>query len=634
MNRKIRTTVILILSLLTLTSCFANVTIDTQKTMPPINPNLFGQFLEHLGQGVYGGIWAEIVRDRKFFYPVDAKNIYPVETKNFFWSSTNPACKATMDKTNPYTGQHTPALNLPGNLAAGIIQKNITFIKDKDYTGRIILAGENFTGQVQLKLTFSDNLKITETITIGKITAEYVKYPFKFTAPVDTANGSLEILSSGKGTLKIGTLSIMPADNIYGFRPDVIDLMKKLNSPIYRWPGGGFVGIFKWQESIGDIDKRPPQDRMECDPIEPGDMGIHEFIKMCQLLNAEPFLAVDSGTASTVEEIAAEVEYCNGPIDTPMGKLRAQHGSPLPYDIHYWAVGNEVYGDWQKGYMKIGPYTKKHNALVKAMKKVDPSICAVAVGHVGDWTIDMFKNCADNIDMMSEHFYTYKKDNTVDHVFAMLKDFRRFVEAHRKYRKEIPQLAGKKIPVTIDEWNYFWDEPFDFGRLGRRFYLRDALGCAAGLHELFRSTDVVDMANYAQTINVIGCIKVTPTTSFLSVTALPLIMYRHHFGTIPVTVENLPEGIDIMAAWTADKKALTIGVVNAHDQQKTINLDIKGAKLLSKGTVFQFTGQGPRDLNNVENPNNIEIQTSQAPQFKGQLTVPKLSATIFRYDCE
>ena len=46
------------------------VTIDATKPGEPIAPLVYGQFIEHLGRCIYGGLWAEMLEDRKFFYPV------------------------------------------------------------------------------------------------------------------------------------------------------------------------------------------------------------------------------------------------------------------------------------------------------------------------------------------------------------------------------------------------------------------------------------------------------------------------------------------------------------------------------------------------------------------------------------
>ena len=51
--------------------------IDASKTSAPINPNLYGMFIEHAGSLVYRGMWAEMLDDRKFCNPIAAESAEP-----------------------------------------------------------------------------------------------------------------------------------------------------------------------------------------------------------------------------------------------------------------------------------------------------------------------------------------------------------------------------------------------------------------------------------------------------------------------------------------------------------------------------------------------------------------------------
>ena len=81
------------------------------------------------------------------------------------------------------------------------------------------------------------------------------------------------------------------------------------------------------------------------------------------------------------------------------------------------------------------------------------------------------------------------------------------------------------IRIALDEWNY-WYGPHLYGELGTRYFHKDGLGIAAGLHEMIRNTDLMFMANYAQTVNVIGAIKTTTTGAELETTGLVRKLYR------------------------------------------------------------------------------------------------------------
>ena len=151
----------------------------------------------------------------------------------------------------------------------------------------------------------------------------------------------------------------------------------------------------------------------------------------------------------------------------------------------------------------------------------------------------MLKHCAGHMDLMSEHFYCHSKPDLAAHVRQIPDKVRRKVAAHRDYRKRFDALKGKDIRIALDEWNY-WYGPDVFGEIGTRYFLRDALGIAAGLNEMARSSDMIFMANYAQTVNVIGCIKTSKTAASFETTGLVLKLYRKHFGVLPVATQSRP----------------------------------------------------------------------------------------------
>ena len=123
---------------------------------------------------------------------------------------------------------------------------------------------------------------------------KYAKRSFKFTAGADTTKGKLEI-KVADGACFVGTVSLMPADNIEGMRADTLAVLKELNAPLYRWPGGNFVSGYDWRDGIGDRDKRPPRTNPAWTGVEHNDFGIHEFVHFCRLINAEPLVTVNTG---------------------------------------------------------------------------------------------------------------------------------------------------------------------------------------------------------------------------------------------------------------------------------------------------------------------------------------------------
>ncbi|GAF68393.1 unnamed protein product, partial [marine sediment metagenome] len=385
-----------------------------------------------------------------------------------------------------------------------------------------------------------------------------------------------------------------------------------------------------WRDGIGKRDKRPPRKNPAWKGIEHNDVGIHEYLELMELIAAEPFIAVNTGLG-TVEEVAEEVEYCNGPADTPMGRLRSRNGHPEPFNVKWWAVGNEMYGSWQLGHMPLEEYVKKHNRVAEAMWNVDRSIQLVGVGEAGEWSETMLKVCSDHMNLISEHIYCRERPDVIEHTRQLSQQIKRKVNAHRKYREEIEGLAGKDIRIAMDEWN-FWYGDYLYGELGVRYHLKDGLGVAIGLHELFRNSDLYFMANYAQTVNVIGCIKTTPTAAGFATTGLPLKLYRRYFGTIPIAISEVTGNLDIAAAWTTDKKAITVAIVNPTEGAELVMVDFGETVLKENGKKWTIRHSDPEIYNEPGKKPNVSIQEEDIILTKNELNIPSFSIVMYRLE--
>ncbi|MBN2321359.1 MAG: alpha-N-arabinofuranosidase [Acidobacteria bacterium] len=621
------------------------VKIDALETGEPISRYVYGQFIEHLGRCIYGGLWAEMLEDRKFFYPVTGEapawEMYTPGPRSWDgeghpyellvrspWMILGDASAVTMEKENSYVGEQTPRIHLPGNgKQAGIQQERLGLIAGKHYTGRIVLAGDPTAAPIEVSLAWGGGAGDRDTVTIESLGSGYATIPLFYTAKGTTDNGRLEIVGKGKGGFLIGTVSLMPADNIRGWRHDTVALLKELNAPVYRWPGGNFVSGYEWKEGIGNPDKRPPRKNPAWKGVEHNDVGIHEFMDLCREIDAEPFIAVNTGLGGA-EGAAEEVEYVNGAPDTPMGALRAKNGHPNPFGVKWWAIGNEMFGDWQLGHMPLSDYLKKHRKVVDAIRAVDPTIEPIAVGQVGEWSREMLANCADHMSLISEHLYWQDRDDVEAHVAQLPQGIRRVADAHRKYREELPSLADKDIRIALDEWNY-WYGGNEYGELGVRYFLQDALGAAAGLHEMFRQSDIFFMANYAQTVNVIGAIKTTKTDAEFETTGLVLKLYRQRFGEIPVRISGDFGSLDIAAAWTEDRNALTVAVVNPASEPRSLILEVEGARIRQQARRWEITGENRWDYNAPGRKRNVDIKSTTLDITGNRIEVSPLSVTLY-----
>ena len=606
------------------------VVIDAAKKGENISPYIYGQFIEHLGRCIYGGIWAEVLEDRKFH---DMPG-----TKDSPWSVLClQGSRFEMDVKEPFVGEHTPKFDLGKKTSSAfLLQGNLKFKSNTKYVGYIWLKCSEGIESVQVGLTGASGFKTTEYFEstpqpVPVKVGDYYKHEFTFEKV--GSEGALQISAHGTGTVHLGCVSLMPADNVKGMRADTLTLLKELDSPVYRWPGGNFVSGYDWNDGIGDRDRRPPRKNPAWKGIEHNDFGLDEFMVFCRELGTEPYIAVNTGNGE-VDNAIAELEYTNGTADTPQGKRRANNGHVEPYNVKFWGIGNEMFGNWQIGHMPVEEYAKKNNKFVDAFRKVDPKLVLIAVGEIGKWDETIMRKCADHMDLVSEHFYigdwNYNKNWTIpEHVEALPAYIKRICDEHRKYRKDFPELKGKDIRIAMDEWNY-WYGPHVFGELGTRYFVKDGLGIAAGLHEYFRNSDLVYMANYAQTVNVIGCIKTSQTNAQFETTGLVLKLYRQHFGTKPFAVDS-PKPLDVAAALTEDGKILTVGIVNPTDKNADLNMSFNNIKTGDIVNRYEIVGKDPMDFNDPDQPRKIDIvEVKNSSNISREITVEPYSVTLLK----
>ncbi|MBN2506257.1 MAG: alpha-N-arabinofuranosidase [Verrucomicrobia bacterium] len=606
------------------------ITVDAARAGEPMSPRIYGQFIEHLGRCIYGGIWAEMLEDRKFYHAVSAdyrpyrslqNTAFPVVGASP-WRITGSAEGVTMDADKPFVGKHTPRIKA----GSGLRQEDLGVTEGKAYVGYAWLKAADAGGAgVEVFLQWGEGEGGRQAVALEAAGGEYRKLAFRFVAGATTDKASLGVVVR-RGVVLLGTISLMPGDHVEGMRADTLGLLRELAAPIYRWPGGNFVSGYDWRDGVGDRDRRPPRTNPAWTGVEHNDFGMHEFIRFCALVQAEPWITVNTGFGDAYSA-AAQLEYCNGAAETPHGGQRVANGAAAPFGVRYWGIGNEMWGAWQLGYMKLEHYILKQNWVVDKMRGVDPTILCISSGNAGPWSTGLLKGCANHMDFIAEHFYCQERSDLAAHVRQIPDAIRRKAEFHRRARRELRELEGKDIRIAMTEWNY-WYGPHVFGELGTRYFLKDALGIAAGLHEFARQSDIIDSAFYAQTVNVIGCIKTSRRNAAWETTGLVLQLYRQRFGDVPLaTTATGP--LDAQAAWGKDRAVLTLGVVNPGLEALRVPLEVNGARLAGTGTQYTIAGTDPMAHNDPDLPPRVRIEQQPLRGIGQSLTVPPCSVTVF-----
>lgn len=669
-------------------------TLNASKINEPISKYDYGMFIEHLGNIINHGLWSEMLDDRKFYYPVNSveeKEPSAPPTRMKFlrlkkWRPIGPDEFVVMDHDHPYVGEQSPEVRLESKTLHGIQQSGLVLRKGKAYTGRVVMAGSP-GAVVKVSLVWGPDPKDRQTVSVASLHRTFTKFPLKFTAAADTEEGRLEISGTGTGFFSVGAVSLMPADNLHGFRPDTTGLLRQLDSGFYRLPGGNYISGYDWQDAIGDPDKRPPTFDHAWNVMQPNDVGIDEFMELCKILNVDPYITVNAGFGDD-HSAAEQVEYANGSIHTRMGALRAANGHPEPYRVKYWNIGNEPYGNWQLGRTALRYFVIKHNAFAKAMRKVDPSIIIVASGAMpdqmtvtnsarratgktqaeygtdGDWTGGLLDKSWGYFEGLSDHWYCYSgkrfdwdagKDNPflydqnpfiavdeslIDWARRPSNRMREKVEAWEEYKKRFPAMADKKIFLAIDEW----------ATSGMLPNLRLALSYAMAMQEMFRHTDFIKMSAFTFATSTLDY---NGTDAIFNTTGLMFKLYRERFGTLPIEVTgNSPQPapkwpvggdqpavnagsptypLDLVAAFTADRKFLTVAVVNPTTSAEQLDLNFQGVHLKGQSRMWQMTGASVDAANLLGQKPQVETVETDLPEVPTTLSVAPISINIYEF---
>jgi alpha-N-arabinofuranosidase len=656
-------------------------TVLADSTHAPISPYLYGQFLEHIGGIINRGLWAEMLDDRKFYHPIVATEPPPTRPGPAFarrWTAIGPTTAISMDSGRAFTGAHSPRVTLDAAEPRGVRQAGLALVRGKSYVGRVALAADG-SARVTVALVWGANPADRQAVTIDLLSRDWVTYPLSFTAGADAEDAQLEITATGGGSVRVGAVSLMPADNVGGFRREVVAALRSLRSGVYRFPGGNFVSAHDWRNAIGDRDRRPPIFDPVWNTVQPNDVGTDEFLTLCGLLGVEPYITVNAGFGD--ERSAADlVEYANGSPLSPMGRLRAANGHPEPYHVRFWGVGNEAWGSWQFGAMSLEQFVVKHNRFADAMRAVDSTIVLIASGQApdgmtgsgesqkrtgrivpedlgpADWTGGLLRHSLDHLDMVSEHYYSYgnrrfdvttgrsvpldPNEPLVDWMRRPANHVRSKAEAYQHYRELIPALRARPVPVAMSEWAYAGGSPGGY---------KVVPAYAWAFHEMFRFSRLYQMANFTFATSLLSASR---DQAVLNPAGLLFKLYRDHFGTIPVTVAgNAPQSapryppggeeplinagsptfpLDVAAAWDGDRTALTVAVINPTESEQTMDLSFQGVRLTGTGTRWRMAPERLEARIVVGEPPEVQVEEEPVTRLPPRLTFPRFSVTLYR----
>lgn len=307
-----------------------------------------------------------------------------------------------------------------------------------------------------------------------------------------------------------------------GFRDDVKKLIRELNIPMMRYPGGNFVSAYNWEDGIGPVEDRPKRLELAWRTIESNEVGIHEYMSWSEQMGLDVNMAVNLGTRG-IDAARNLVEYCNFEKGTYWSDLRRKNGAPEPYKIKTWCLGNEMDGPWQIGFRTAAEYGRLAAETAKAMKRVDDSIELVVCGSsdsslptFGSWEATVLEHTYEYVEYLSLHCYYGNQENDTLSFLAKSLDMDEFIKgvaAICDYVK-VKKHSKKTMYLSLDEYNICYhnlenDEhrkPWEYGTPVAQdiFTFEDSLLFGCMMITLLKNCDRVKIACLAQIVNVLG----------------------------------------------------------------------------------------------------------------------------------
>jgi alpha-L-arabinofuranosidase len=429
----------------------------------------------------------------------------------------------------------------------------------------------------------------------------------------------------------VGEDSSIP--NTKGIRNDVLAALKNIKIPVLRWPGGCFADEYHWKDGVGPRENRKRMVNTHWGGVvENNHFGTHEFMLLCELLECEPYICGNVGSG-TVQEMSEWVEYMTFEGESPMANWRRENGQEEPWKLKYFGVGNENWGCG--GNMHPEYYADLYRRYQTYVRNYgNNKIYKIAGGaNIDDynWTEVLMKNADRLMDGLSLHYYTIPGDFWLgkgsavdfpeDQWFITMKKALHIDELITKHSTIMDKYdPQKRVGMIVDEWGTWFDvEPgTNPGFLYQQNTIRDAL--VAGLHfNIFHNhCDRVQMANIAQTVNVLQAMILTEGEKMiLTPTYHVFDMYKVHqdaellvvdssFGTYEYNGEKLPQ-VTVTASRNAEGK-VHVSLCNIdHKNEAVLDLELRGvsaAESKVSGTII--TANSMNAHNTFENPDNVK----------------------------
>jgi alpha-N-arabinofuranosidase len=631
-----------------------NLEVNTANTVTKIQPTMYGVFFEDINFAADGGLYAEMIKNRSFEFEAPLMGWeQPNSDKHSFNTTSGIATtiKALENKTNP------SFCRVLINDAKGFSMINEGFrgmgIK-KDAKYNLSLKAANHNGEIKkIIIQFIDkNKNVLGETSIVPTSNDWKGYTTQFTATQTEAKAQLKITFEGNGTIDLDMISLFPEDTWKnrknGMRKDIVQLLYDMKPGFLRFPGGCIVEgrtlaqRYQWKKTVGDVAQRETlinrwntefAHKPAPDYFQTFGLGFFEYFQLSEDLGAQPLPILSCGMAcqfNTGELVPLEeldpyvqdaldlIEFANGGLDTPWGKVRSDMGHPKPFNLKFIGVGNEQWGP---------DYIARYKVFEKAIKSKYPKMTIVSgsgpfpEGDYFEYGMQELKKL--NAEIVDEHYYKSPQW------------FRENATRYDNYDRKGPKVfageyAAQSVAIASPDNRNNWECAFSE---------------AAFMTGLERNAEVVNLTSYAPLMAHEEAWQWTPDLlwfnnleAYGSANYYVQKLFATNRGTdlIAITKDGKPVigQNDLFASAVKDVNTneVIVKLVNTSATAQEVNVDLKGTKLASKGTITTLTSPNLQDENSFANPKKISPTEAafKLKNNKAQTSLPAYSVTVLK----
>ena len=600
--------------------------VDDTAAGIPVQPTMYGIFLEDINFAADGGLYAEKVSNRSFEYdnPLQGWKTYgKVEV---------------LDEGGPFDrNPHYVRLKYPGHPVAKTALENsgwfgIGLEEGAEYRLSFWArtSGKSSTTDVAVFLCDLSTMKDSQILTGEDVTvkgAKWTKYEVLLTSPVTVQKAALRVLLADEdpaAAVDIDHVSLFPVDTFNGdengLRKDLAQALADLHPGILRFPGGCIVegttldNRYQWKNTVGPVENRPINinrwsydqfDRMFPDYYQSGGLGFYEYFRLAEEIGAEPVPIISCGMACQFENDPAWnpdcpmdeldtyiqdaldlIEFANGSVKSKWGKVRSEMGHPKPFNLKYLGIGNEQWGP---------AFKERFEPFLKAVRAKYPDIQVVGTSGPylgGEWFDDLWAEMRRlDVDLVDEHYYSSERF------------FERNADRYDRYPR-----TGPKV---------FAGEYACHGSDGKKFnHFNAALLEASFMTGLERNADVVYMSSYAPTFAHVEGWQWRPDLIWFdnlrvmrSCSYYVQQLYAANKGSraLPLTMDGKPvvNASDLNATCAVDDATgdLIIKIANLSAYSQVVTFDLPGGLTGADRTTLH--SDNPLDENTLDEPERI-----------------------------